>query len=323
MKRLVVLGAGTAGTMAANKMRTKLQRDEWNITVVDQATPLLPAGIHLHPLRQVPPDEIVSPTKRFLPKGVDLVSGEIDRSSRATNTSCSSTAPTSRTTTSSSRPAPRRARTRPRAWTTRSARQRPRVLHVRGRTALAEKLAHVGGRPARRPYHRDAHQVPGRAAGVHLPRRRVLRRAGHCATRSRSPTSRRCRARSPSRSRRRTSATCSSNRGIAARGRLHDRADRRRGQDADRLRRARDPLRPARHHPDQHGRRLSSCAPAWATTSTSSRSTSRRCSPRRTTTSSPSATRPTSPPPRPARSPTSRWTCSPRTSFATSQGLNR
>jgi sulfide:quinone oxidoreductase len=36
MKRLLVLGAGTAGTMAVNKLRPKLAADEWTITVVEQ-----------------------------------------------------------------------------------------------------------------------------------------------------------------------------------------------------------------------------------------------------------------------------------------------
>jgi sulfide:quinone oxidoreductase len=35
MKKLLVLGAGTAGTMAVNKLRRHLDRDEWNITIVD------------------------------------------------------------------------------------------------------------------------------------------------------------------------------------------------------------------------------------------------------------------------------------------------
>jgi len=36
MRRLVVLGGGTAGTMAVNKLRKHLARDEWSITVVDR-----------------------------------------------------------------------------------------------------------------------------------------------------------------------------------------------------------------------------------------------------------------------------------------------
>ena len=35
MKKLLILGAGTAGTMMANKMRKKLARDDWDITIVD------------------------------------------------------------------------------------------------------------------------------------------------------------------------------------------------------------------------------------------------------------------------------------------------
>ncbi len=36
MRTLLVLGAGTAGTMTANKLRHRLTADEWKITVVDQ-----------------------------------------------------------------------------------------------------------------------------------------------------------------------------------------------------------------------------------------------------------------------------------------------
>ncbi len=36
MKQLLVLGAGTAGTMVVNKLRPLLDADEWKITIVDQ-----------------------------------------------------------------------------------------------------------------------------------------------------------------------------------------------------------------------------------------------------------------------------------------------
>ena len=36
MKRLLVLGAGTAGTMVANKLRPRLDEKEWKITLIDQ-----------------------------------------------------------------------------------------------------------------------------------------------------------------------------------------------------------------------------------------------------------------------------------------------
>ena len=36
MKRLVILGAGTAGTIMANKLAPVLDRQDWDITIVDQ-----------------------------------------------------------------------------------------------------------------------------------------------------------------------------------------------------------------------------------------------------------------------------------------------
>ncbi len=35
MKKLLVLGAGTAGTMVVNKLRPRLPETEWSITIVD------------------------------------------------------------------------------------------------------------------------------------------------------------------------------------------------------------------------------------------------------------------------------------------------
>ncbi len=36
MKKLVILGAGCAGTMVANKLRKKLDKSEWSITIIDK-----------------------------------------------------------------------------------------------------------------------------------------------------------------------------------------------------------------------------------------------------------------------------------------------
>jgi sulfide:quinone oxidoreductase len=79
MKRLVILGAGTAGTMAANKMRPLLPRDEWNITIVEQHdTHFYQPGYLFIPFGIYRPEEVTKPTKRFIPSGVDLVSATID-----------------------------------------------------------------------------------------------------------------------------------------------------------------------------------------------------------------------------------------------------
>ena len=36
MKNLLILGAGTSGTMMANHLLPKLYKDQWKITIVDQ-----------------------------------------------------------------------------------------------------------------------------------------------------------------------------------------------------------------------------------------------------------------------------------------------
>ena len=80
MKRLLVLGAGTAGTMAVNKLRPKLGRDEWKITVVDPSDKhYYQPGYLFIPFGIYQPDEVVKPTKRFMPSGVDLVKASVDR----------------------------------------------------------------------------------------------------------------------------------------------------------------------------------------------------------------------------------------------------
>ena len=80
MKRLLVLGAGTAGTMAVNKLRPLLPRDEWAITIVDaHAEHYYQPGYLFIPFGIYRPEEVVKPKARFIPSGVDLVMGEIDR----------------------------------------------------------------------------------------------------------------------------------------------------------------------------------------------------------------------------------------------------
>jgi sulfide:quinone oxidoreductase len=80
MKRLVILGGGTAGTMVANKLRRRLHGTEWLITVVDQDDRhVYQPGLLLLPFGGYTPDELVKPRARFLPNGVQLVLSEIDR----------------------------------------------------------------------------------------------------------------------------------------------------------------------------------------------------------------------------------------------------
>jgi len=80
MRRLLVLGAGTAGTMVVNKLRHRLDKAEWQITAVDESDRhFYQPGYLFIPFGGYTPDEVVKPRQRFIPDGVDLVYGEVDR----------------------------------------------------------------------------------------------------------------------------------------------------------------------------------------------------------------------------------------------------
>jgi sulfide:quinone oxidoreductase len=80
MRRLLVLGGGTAGTMVVNKLRSRLPHDEWQITVVDQRdVHYYQPGYLFIPFGAYSPADVVKPAGRFFPEGVDVVHGEIER----------------------------------------------------------------------------------------------------------------------------------------------------------------------------------------------------------------------------------------------------
>ncbi len=80
MKQLLVLGGGTAGTVAANRLRKRLDQGAWKITVVDQSdTHVYQPGNLFIPFGIYAPRDVVKPRKRFLSAGIDLVLGSIDR----------------------------------------------------------------------------------------------------------------------------------------------------------------------------------------------------------------------------------------------------
>ena len=79
MNTLLILGAGTAGTMAANLLRKHLGTDDWSITVVDQdARHLYQPGLLFIPF-WMKPERVVKNRRDFLPDGVDFVEAGISR----------------------------------------------------------------------------------------------------------------------------------------------------------------------------------------------------------------------------------------------------
>jgi sulfide:quinone oxidoreductase len=80
MKRLVILGAGTAGTMVANKLRRRLPLREWQITVVDRDdVHLYQPGLLFVPFGVYRPAQLTKSRRRFLRAGIQFRTGEIDR----------------------------------------------------------------------------------------------------------------------------------------------------------------------------------------------------------------------------------------------------
>jgi sulfide:quinone oxidoreductase len=80
MRRLLVLGAGTAGTMVVNKLRRRLRPTQWQITVVEAAERhFYQPGFLFLPFGKYAPRQVSKPTRPLIADGVDLVRGEVDR----------------------------------------------------------------------------------------------------------------------------------------------------------------------------------------------------------------------------------------------------
>jgi sulfide:quinone oxidoreductase len=79
MKRILILGAGTAGTMMANKLVRALP-DGWRVTVVDRDDlHLYQPGLLLLPFGAYREDELVRPRRKLLDARVEARLAEIDR----------------------------------------------------------------------------------------------------------------------------------------------------------------------------------------------------------------------------------------------------
>lgn len=80
MKKAVILGAGTAGTIMANKLAKELPKNTWELIVVDQhQTHYYQPGFLFLPFDIYQPEDVVKPTDDFLPKRAKRVVAGIDR----------------------------------------------------------------------------------------------------------------------------------------------------------------------------------------------------------------------------------------------------
>ncbi len=79
-KRVVVLGGGTGGTLAANRLRKATSVDEVDIIVVDQDDDhVYQPGLLFVPFGLADPDDIVRPRTRQLHRGISFIESAVDR----------------------------------------------------------------------------------------------------------------------------------------------------------------------------------------------------------------------------------------------------
>ena len=80
MKKLLILGGGTAGTMMANKFRKVMDRAEWEISIVDKhRTHYYQPGFLFIPFGIYNRNDVIKPKGDFFPSGVNVIYSDIDR----------------------------------------------------------------------------------------------------------------------------------------------------------------------------------------------------------------------------------------------------
>ncbi|MEZ5328858.1 MAG: FAD/NAD(P)-binding oxidoreductase [Verrucomicrobiales bacterium] len=86
MKNILILGAGTAGTMMANHLRKRVDHTEWSITIVDKEPQhYYQPGFLFMPFGIYSEEDIVRPKSRFVGDGVRYRDSAIERIDAAAN----------------------------------------------------------------------------------------------------------------------------------------------------------------------------------------------------------------------------------------------
>jgi sulfide:quinone oxidoreductase len=79
MKKLLILGAGTGGTIMANKLSAELDKREWQITLVDkEETHHYQPGYLFIPFNIYTREDVIKPKRDFLPPDVDVIGTSIE-----------------------------------------------------------------------------------------------------------------------------------------------------------------------------------------------------------------------------------------------------
>lgn len=79
MKEILILGAGTAGTMMANKLSKALDDNEFSLTIVDKdETHYYQPGFLFIPFGVYSKDDVIKPKRNFFPKNVRSIVSDIE-----------------------------------------------------------------------------------------------------------------------------------------------------------------------------------------------------------------------------------------------------
>jgi len=79
MKTLLVLGAGTAGTMIAKKMASKLDQKQWKVILVDKDTKhYYQPGFLFIPFGKYEEKHVIKNNKQYIPAGIEYVISNIE-----------------------------------------------------------------------------------------------------------------------------------------------------------------------------------------------------------------------------------------------------
>lgn len=80
MKKLIIIGSGTGGTIMANKMRKSLDIDKWEITVIDkEKVHYYQPGFLFIPFGFYKKEDVIKPKYDFMPAGVNVIFSDVDR----------------------------------------------------------------------------------------------------------------------------------------------------------------------------------------------------------------------------------------------------
>ncbi|MGA1976920.1 MAG: FAD/NAD(P)-binding oxidoreductase [Bacteroidales bacterium] len=86
MKKLLIIGGGTGGTIMANKMRKKLPADDWSVTVVDKSQDhFYQPGFLFIPFGLYTREDIVKPVSKLFSEKINLINKEAVRISPEEN----------------------------------------------------------------------------------------------------------------------------------------------------------------------------------------------------------------------------------------------